>query len=188
MEQILARNRVLACTTLGHVVLISKMDAYIEGVALIIGWHDKPPFILRRWNMDLYAYALSNDSDIHDYIIKHYGNVPRLRGVRFMKIYDTKEFDNGDWSDMFLSYCGQDVVYIHTRCGDCGMGFDDEDSNYVYCGGKEWEEQHKDLFLSHETDDDDCTYCSHYFKAIVDEEYKAILNKLVFKGQGNDGA
>ena len=135
--------------------------------------------------MDLYAFALSNDTDVYNYIIKHYGNVSRLRGVRFMKIYDMKEFENDDWTDRFRSYCGQDVIYIHTRCGDCDMGFDDEDSNYIYCGGKEWEEQNKELFLSHETDNYDSTYCTHYFKAIVDEEYNAILTKLISKGEGH---
>lgn len=131
--------------------------------------------------MDLYAYSLTGFPEINDYIEKHYGNVPRLRGVRFMKVYDRMDFEDCEWDEMFLSYCGQDVIYIHTRCGDCGMGFDDERSNYVYCGGKEWEEQHKDLFLSHQSDEFDSTYCDHYFKAVVDEQYNRILTELTPK-------
>ena len=134
--------------------------------------------------MDLYAYSLTEVPEINNYIEKHYGNVPRLRGVRFMKVYDRKDFEDYEWDEMFLSYCGQDVIYIHTRCGDCGMGFNDEDSNYVYCGGKEWEEKHKDLFLDHHSDEYDSTYCDHYFKAVIDDEYKAILNMFKNMRQG----
>ena len=139
--------------------------------------------------MDLYAYSLTGVPEINNYIEKHYGDVPRLRGVRFMAVekkVDTAEVDDeGELQyEMFNRYVGEDVIFIHTRCGDCGLGFGDSDSNYVYCGGKEWEEKHKDLFLNHHSDGYDPTYCDHYFKAVVDDEYKAILNMFKNMRQG----
>lgn len=131
--------------------------------------------------MDIFATILANDEKIDAYIEKHYGDVPRIRGVRFMKTEKAPEniacddYDN----QMFAQYAGKDVVYIRTRCGDCGLGYENEDSNYIYCGGKDWEDKHKDLFLDHVTEDFDSTYCVHYFNAVVDEEYKEIIKELL---------
>ncbi len=144
--------------------------------------------------MDLIAYSNLRQEKIDKYIKKYYGEVPRIRGIRFMKrevpvngkpnidgtdlfpIDEFEEIDYSDVNDMFNKYAGQDVIYLHTRCGDCGRGYDDEDSNYIYCGAKEWEEKHKDLFLEHITDPFDSTYCTHYFKAVVDDLYKEIID------------
>lgn len=126
--------------------------------------------------MDLYAYQVSSDEDVKRYIKRYYGDIPRMRGVRFMKlhkkIYDD---DNTQNMRMFHKYCGEDVIYIHTRCGDCGAGFDSEDSNYIHFEADKWEEKHKDLFLDHCIDSSDSTYCDHYFKAVIDDDYKKIL-------------
>ena len=146
--------------------------------------------------MDLIAHSNYQSNDlISNYIEKHYGDVPRIRGVRFMKLEDkaTDKFrldvtdffgeESVDYSifikeiEMFNKYAGQDVVYIHTRCGDCGLGYDDLYSNYISCGAKKWEEEHKNLFLDHITDPFDCTYCTHYFKAVIDEDYKKIVKE-----------
>lgn len=131
--------------------------------------------------MDLYAFVLMRDERVSEYIQDHYGEVPRIRGVRFMKVEQRLDDANCDEEDMFNRYVGQDVIYIHTRCGDCGTGYEDEDSNYIYCGGKEWEEEHSDLFLDHITEDYDRTYCDHYFKAVVDDKYNEII-KLLSEG------
>ena len=124
--------------------------------------------------MDLQGYALSHDEMINNYIKENYGEVPRLRGVRFMKVEEKWDTDYAE-DKLHDKYVGTDTIYIHTRCGDCGRGYDDEDSNYVYCGAKKWEEQNKDKFLEHITEDFDPTYCSHYFKAVVNDEYNKIL-------------
>lgn len=134
--------------------------------------------------MDLGAYVIMEEPEIKAYLEKHYGDVPRPRGVRFMALHKETDCDEDDV--VFKKYCGQDIIYIHTRCGECGMGFDykpkdpeqDLRSNYEYFGADKWEEAHKDLFLEHEADDDDKTYASHYFKAVVDDEYRAIIDNL----------
>ena len=128
--------------------------------------------------MDLGAFMVSECADVAGYIKKNYGEVPRMRGVRFMKI--EKPVPNEEKSpqmDIFNKYCGQDVIYIHTRCGDCGMGFKDKDSNYVACGAKEWEKKNKKLFLEHISDEFDDTYCDHYFKAVLGEEYAELIKE-----------
>ena len=86
--------------------------------------------------------------------------------------------DSDEQTHLYNSFVGQDVIYIHTRCGDCGMGYDNEESNYVYCGAKDWEEKHKDLFIEHITDPFDQTYCTHFFKAVVNDEYEEALKVL----------
>lgn len=128
--------------------------------------------------MDLYAYILSSEKDVAEYIEKYYGPVPRMRGVRFMKVEAPEPDSNNEQIDMYNSYCGQDVIYIHTRCGPCRYGFEDGNSNYVYCGGMEWEESLKDKLLNHCGDEGDSTYCDHYFKAADDDQYKQILKRL----------
>ena len=128
--------------------------------------------------MDLGAFMVSECADVAGYIKKNYGDVPRMRGVRFMKI--EKPVPNEEKSpqvDMFNKYCGQDVIYIHTRCGDCGRGFKSKDSNYVSCGAKDWEEKNKELFIEHISDEFDNTYCDHYFKAVLGEEYAELLKE-----------
>lgn len=143
--------------------------------------------------MDLIAHLNSQDELVKKYIEKYYGEIPRCRGIRFMKIeektndkpnidvtdiFDDSDIPVSDYDEItriFNKYVGQDVIYIHTRCGDCDLGYDDEDSNYIYCGAKDWEEKHKNLFLEHITDAFDSTYCTHYFKAVIDDDYKKII-------------
>ena len=136
--------------------------------------------------MDLYAYMLKGEELIDKYIKENYGEIPRCRGVRFMKTENIWEndVDAQEEIDMHNKYVGTDTIYIHTRCGDCGMGYDEEDSNYVYCGAKKWEENNKDKFLEHITEEFDCTYCTHYFKAVINDDYKAIIKELE-KGEEN---
>ena len=128
--------------------------------------------------MDLGAFMVSQDKAVAEYIEKSYGIVPRMRGVRFMKT--EKPVPNEEKSpqiDVFNKYCGQDVIYIHTRCGDGGMGFKNEDSNYIACGAKDWEKDNKKLFLEHISDEFDDTYCDHYFKAVLNEEYAELTKE-----------
>lgn len=130
--------------------------------------------------MDLPAYVLSCNERVERYIANHYGDVPRMRGVRFMKAQ--KPDDTDEKEVMFRKYAGQDVIYIHTRCGHCGSGFDsNDDTNYSSYGAKEWEESLGDLFLGHENDDFDTTYCSHYFKAVIDDDYNEIVRELTVR-------
>lgn len=128
--------------------------------------------------MDLGAYMVAERKEVAEYIKKNYGDVPRMRGVRFMKIEEpVPNEEKSPQIDMFNRYCGQDVIYIHTRCGDGGMGFEDEDSNYIACGAEEWEEKNKELFLEHIADEFDSTYCDHYFKAVVNDEYAELIKE-----------
>jgi hypothetical protein len=132
--------------------------------------------------MDFGAFMVGQQQPVAEYIKKNYGEVPRIRGVRFMKL--EKPVPNEEKSpqiDMFNKYCGQDVVYIHTRCGDCSMslGFKSKNSNYFTFGAKAWEERNKKLFLDHITDEFDCTYCDHYFKAVVNDEYADLIKRCV---------
>lgn len=127
--------------------------------------------------MDLGAY--NNIPSLGDYVYRHYGNVPRLRGVRLMKAEEPVETD-GEWQlEVFNGFCGEDVVYIHTRCGGC-CDEDDPDSNYVYCGGRDWEESNGELFIKSIDDAWDKTYRDHYFKAVIDDEYARLVD--VHKG------
>lgn len=128
--------------------------------------------------MDLYAYALSKNERVNNYIQEHYGPIPRLRGVRFMR-YETPDSCEGDGpqATLWKTYCGQDVIYIHTRCGG-GYDETDPDSNYIACGGKEWEEAHKNLFIYSVDDECDCTYRDHYFTAVIDDNYDKICQLI----------
>lgn len=128
--------------------------------------------------MDLYAFLIGRDEKVMKYINENYGNIPRFRGVRFMKIECANENPEDDGIKMYNKYCGKDVIYIHTRCGDCEKGFDSKDSNYAYYGADKWEESHKDLFLEHCSDDYDDTYCDHYFKAVLNDEYESIIKNF----------
>ena len=88
--------------------------------------------------MDLYAYVLKEEDLISKYIKDCYGEVPRNRGVRFMKVETKMETPECEEERIFNAYVGTDTVYIHTRCGDCGVGYDAESSNYISCGAKVW--------------------------------------------------
>lgn len=125
--------------------------------------------------MDLRAYANTYSKKLSDYIEKNYGEIPRCRGYELMKLVEKYENDSDEQTSLYNSFVGQDVIYIHTRCGDCGLGCEDEESNYVYCGAKEWEKKYKDLFIAHYTDEFDSTYCDHYFKAVINDEYKDLI-------------
>ncbi len=126
--------------------------------------------------MDLFAYMLGERGDIPHYINKYYGPVPRYRGVRLMKYETPDTFDNkGEPSDIWAKYCGKDVIYFHTCCGGCGT--EDEDSNYIACGGKEWEERMEDRFLASIDDPIDNTYRDHYFLAVKDDTYEKICKE-----------
>ena len=141
--------------------------------------------------MDLIAYSVGNQDPMLTYLNKYYGDIPRFRGARLMKFEkpvtegNKPNPDVNDWlgqectddysevNEMFNKYVGQDVIYIHTRCGS-GGDYDDPLNNYISCGAKDWEEKYKDLFLDHVTDAFDCTYCTHYFKAVPGEDYDAL--------------
>lgn len=128
--------------------------------------------------MDLQAYVNKFNDKVDAYIKKHYGEVPRNRGILFMRTEEKIPSPRGREERMFNKYAGQDVVYIHTRCGHCGKGYKNSESNYVYYGAKDWEENHKDLFLSHANEKYDKTYCTPYFKAVVDDDYNEIIESL----------
>lgn len=128
--------------------------------------------------MDLYAHILNREEKINKYINYNYGEVPRIRGVRFMLVEQKVKSPESDEEYVFNRYVGTDTIYIHTRCGDCRMGYDDEDSNYVSCGAKDWEDKYKSLFLEHITEEFDSTYCTHYFKAVINDDYKEIIEQL----------
>lgn len=49
--------------------------------------------------MDLFAYAISQDETVSDYVAKHYGEPPRFRGVRFMKTETPQKFEPYSWRD-----------------------------------------------------------------------------------------
>lgn len=125
--------------------------------------------------MNLYAYAMGTMDEVWDYIEKHYGEVPRFRGALFMKTQEPSEDADSPQDTLFNSFCGKDVIFIHTRCGDCEMGYDDADSNYVAYGCAEWEESLGDLFIDHITDEYDSTYCDHYVAAVPGKDYDALL-------------
>lgn len=128
--------------------------------------------------MDLRAFANTYNERLSDYIEKNYGEIPRCRGYELMRLVE-KYGNDSEQTSLYDSFVGQDVIYIHTRCGDCGLGYEDEESNYVYCGAKDWEEKYKDLFIAHCTDEFDSTYCDHYFKAVIDDEYKELIKDEV---------
>lgn len=125
--------------------------------------------------MDLYAYALSEVDPVKRYVEKHYGEVPRMRGVRLMKFMEPGKLGCGGLEDeMYDRHCGEDVIYIHTRCGSAWWGDDDRDANYIACGGKAWEEANSDTFIESCNEEFDGTYRTHYFKAVLGDDYDAI--------------
>lgn len=129
--------------------------------------------------MDLGAYV--NIDALEEYVAKHYGEVPRLRGIRFMEAEEPDENPGTRQMEVYNSYCGKPVVYVHTRCGSACWGDGDPDANYMYCGGKEFDERNSELLLDSLNDEWDGTYRDHYLKAIEDDEYKALLKRMTAK-------
>lgn len=118
--------------------------------------------------------ACLNIPSLDDYVSKHYGDVPRIRGIRFMKL----EKPTGRperCMQVFDGYCGKDVIYIHTRCGSAQYGDDDPDANYRAFGADAWEQANQDTFIESLNDEFDGTYRDHYFKAVVDDEYERLM-------------
>ena len=109
--------------------------------------------------MDLGAYA--NIGILREYAEGCYGFVPRLRGIR--------TYGEGEQLKLFDSMCGKHVVYIHTRCGA---------NNYRDCGGEDFERRNDDAFIAAIDDECDPTYRDHYFEAVVNDEYKRLLDEL----------
>lgn len=125
--------------------------------------------------MDLWAFALWQEDKIRIYLKKHYWDIPRFRWVRFMKV-ESKEDDRNGWSSqmrLFNKFVWQDVIYIHTRCWWIDW---DEYSNYNACWGRDFEEDNIQLFLWWIDDEFDPTYRDHYFEAVIDDDYKEILD------------
>lgn len=125
--------------------------------------------------MDLRWHLIMRIEWMEDYIKKHYGEVPRIRAIRFMELEWPLEW----WSDIqeFNKYSWKAVINIHTRCWwDVG----NEWSNYMTCWGYEREEELKKkwLFLSAHNENFDNTYRDTYVKVKKDKEYKALLAKI----------
>ena len=134
--------------------------------------------------MDLGAYCQIDD--LESYVARHYGVPPRLRGIRLMKMERPVD-PHGFWGlcsseSLFNEHVGEDVVYIHTRCGAYGQEVD-PDYNYVGCGGRDWERSNPDTFIESCDDGFDPTYRDHYFKAVVDDEYLRLVEALSESGQ-----
>lgn len=116
--------------------------------------------------MDLGAYF--NIGLLREYAESCYGFIPRLRGIRLMRIEQPSN-ERGEQMELFDSMCGKDVVYIHTRCGS---------DNYSECGGEEFESRNADALIAAIDDESDYTYRDHYFKAVINDEYKGLLAEL----------
>ena len=100
---------------------------------------------------------------------------PRIRGLRLMR-FEEEYVDDSAQGDMFNSFLGQDILYIHTRCGSCGDDYD-PDYNYISCGLRDWEEAHADLLVGSINDDFDCTYRDTYITIPADKQ--ELYNKMV---------
>ena len=114
--------------------------------------------------MDLLAYI--QIGELCSYVVKHYGEPPRLRGIRLMEIERPCEHPEDRQMEVFNSHCGKPVIYIHTRCGG---------ANYRDYGADEWELDNSETFIESVDDECDCTYRDHYFKAVEDDEYRALV-------------
>ena len=122
--------------------------------------------------MDLGGYA--QIEQLGGYVTRNYGSPPRLRGIRLMRL----EKPTGDpeyQMQVFDGYCGEDVVYVHTRCGSACWGDGDPDANYISCGGLAWEEANPETFIESLNDEFVGTYRDHFFKAVIDDEYKSLI-------------
>lgn len=116
--------------------------------------------------MDLGAYF--NIGILREYVEGCYGFIPRLRGIRLMAV-EQPTHDEGEQLKLFDSMCGKHVVYIHTRCGA---------NNYRDCGGEDFERRNADALIAAIDDECDPTYRDHYFEAVVNDEYKRLLDEL----------
>ena len=125
--------------------------------------------------MDLYWYALMQLEWMQEYLKKHYWEIPRIRGVRFMEA----EWQLSWWTDIqeFNKYCWQKVINIHTRCWGNEK---DKLSNYMSCWWYEREKELKEkwLFLSACNEKFDKTYRDTYVKVVEDEDYKKLLEDI----------
>lgn len=122
--------------------------------------------------MDLYAYM--QIGALGSYVEKNYGAPPRLRGIRLMEM-ERPYANPGDWqTKVFNSHCGKPVIYIHTRCGG---------ANYRDFGADKWEQANRETFIEGIDDEFDCTYRDHYFRAVDDDEYRALVAKLAERGK-----
>lgn len=130
--------------------------------------------------MDFGAYVRMES--LQGYVEKHYGMPPRPRGIRLMKVENKVEEGDAQF-EMYNSFCGEDVIMLHTRCGGCGWGEDDESSNYKSCGMDKYEEDNAEYLVGAIDDGWDTTYRDTYLKAVVDDEYK----QLIASYWGEDG-
>jgi|GEM_PF-5956098 len=83
---------------------------------------------------------------------------PRLRGLTLMELEVPKNPVVGNptsQEEIYDSFCGKPVLYIHTRCGG---------NNYEDCVMAEWENAHKDIIVAAIDDEFDCTYRDTYIK------------------------
>lgn len=136
---------------------------------------------LKRQTMDLGAFV--NIDSMKKYVVSNYGDVPRLRGIRLMRV-EEKTGEGGRQMDLFDSMCGKDIVYIHTRCGSYQYGDDDPDANYMACGGMEFDRRNADRLIASINDEFDGTYRDHYFHAVVDDEYERLIEGIGAKVVG----
>ena len=119
--------------------------------------------------MDLYAYMLM--PKLEEYVKKVCGELPpRMRGIRLMKVESADDFDAIDLTyestREFAERCGQDYIYLHTRCGG---------ANYEHFEMDRWEEEHGAVGF---TDSFDSTYRDTYIPAVIDDEYNALIEDL----------
>lgn len=123
--------------------------------------------------MDLGAYARMES--LRSYVEKHYGMPPRPRGIRLMKVENKVDEMYEFQYEMYNSFCGEDVIMLHTRCGGCSCGEDDEDSNYRAYGMDKYEEDNEEYFVGAADDSWDSTYRDTYLTAVIDDEYKQLI-------------
>lgn len=126
--------------------------------------------------MDLYWHAIMNLKWMKEYLEKHYWEIPRIRGIRFMEAEWQLRWW---WTDIeeFNKYCWQKVINIHTRCWWIE---EDELSNYMSCWWykREKELKKKWLFLSACNEEFDNTYRDTYVKVVEDKEYEKLLKDI----------
>ena len=136
--------------------------------------------------MDLRAYIYSQADDVSGYVERHYGHVPRLRGISLMKFEKPGYAGHGPEGDAWDRHCGEDVIYIHTRCGSAHWGDDDPDANYIACGAEKWEKDNADTFIESVNEDFDGTYRSHYFRAVPGDDYDKLCKEFEAAMQETD--
>ena len=122
--------------------------------------------------MDLYAYTQIDA--LGSYVERNYGAPPRLRGILLMEMERPCEYPEDRQMEVFNSHCGKPVIYIHTRCGG---------ANYRDFGADKWELDNSETFIEGVDDEFDPTYRDHYFRAVDDDEYRALVAKLAERGE-----